>query len=133
MIKLKELLIEGKPLTDDDIKIGDAYKKTDRGLVIDFVYGKSSVGNWTTIEFQFKPPYGNPYFQSVGTGPTESVNSWGKSKKVKINSKQKKIMIKTLEDAIKSKYKGSEETDVVLRDRGEVGSLNNVLSWVKRL
>jgi len=42
-------------------------------------------------------------------------------------------MIKTLEDAIKSKYKGSEETDVLLRDSGEVGSLNNVLSWVKRL
>ena len=133
MIKLMDILTEGKRLTDDDIKIGDAYKSTYRGLVIEFVYGKSNYGNWTTIEFQFKPQYGNPYFQSVTIGPAEGVNSWGKYKKVKINSKQKKIMIKTLEDAIKSKYKGSEETDVLLRDRGEVGSLNNVLSWVKRL
>ena len=128
-----DILTEGKPLTDDDIKVGDAYKSTYRGLVIEFVYGKSNYGNWTTIEFQFKPPYGNPYFQSVGTGPTESVNSWGKSKKVKINSKQKKIMIKTLEDAIKSKHKGSEETDTLLRNKSDVGSLNRVLSWVKRL
>jgi len=133
MIKLTDLLYEGKSLTDDDIKIGDAYKTTNKGLVINFVYGKSSVGNWTTIEFQFQPPYGNPYFQSVGTGPTEGVNNWGKAKKVKINPKQKKIMIKTLEDAIKSKHKGSEETDVLVRDKGEVGSLNNVLSWVKKL
>ena len=38
-------------------------------------------------------------------------------------------MIKTLEDAIKSKYKGSEETDVLLRNNER---LSNVLSWVKR-
>ena len=128
-----DILTEGKRLTDNDIKIGDAYKSTYRGLVIEFVYGKSNYGNWTTIEFQFNPQYGNPYFQGVTTGPAEGVNSWGKYKKVKINSSQKKIMIKTLEDAIKSKYKGSEETDTLLRNRSDVGSLNRVLSWVKRL
>ena len=38
-------------------------------------------------------------------------------------------MIKTLEDAIKSKYKGSEETEVLLRN-GE--RLSNVLNFIKR-
>ena len=42
----------------------------------------------------------------------------------------KKEMIKTLEDAIKSKYKGSEETSILLRNNLR---LSNVLSWVKRL
>ena len=40
-------------------------------------------------------------------------------------------MIKTLQDAIKSKHpKGSEETEVLI-DNGL--RLSNVLSWVKRL
>ena len=36
----------------------------------------------------------------------------------------------TLEDAIKSKYKGSEETEVLLRNNLR---LSDVLRWVKRL
>ena len=32
-----------------------------------------------------------------------------------------------------SKYNGSEETDVLLRNRDLVGSLYSVLSWVKKL
>jgi len=42
----------------------------------------------------------------------------------------KKQMIKSLEDAMKSKYKNSEEVGVLKRN-GE--RLSNVLSWVKRL
>ena len=42
----------------------------------------------------------------------------------------KKQMIKTLQDAIKSKYKGSEETEVLSRN-GE--RLHSVLSWAKKL
>ena len=42
----------------------------------------------------------------------------------------KKQMIKTLQDAIKSKYKGSEETSVLLRNNLR---LSNVLSFIKRL
>jgi len=45
----------------------------------------------------------------------------------------KKMMIKTLKDAIDSKYNGSEETDVLLRNKGMVGSLYSVLGWAKRL
>ena len=41
----------------------------------------------------------------------------------------KKQMIQTLEDAINSKYKNSEEVDILIRN-GE--RLSNVLSWVKR-
>ena len=42
MIKLKDLLKE--ELTDADIKVGDAYKTTNTGLMIDFVYGKAQHG-----------------------------------------------------------------------------------------
>ena len=42
----------------------------------------------------------------------------------------KKEMIKSLQDAMKSKSKNSEEVDVLKRN-GE--RLSNVLSWVKRL
>ena len=128
MIKLKDLLKE--ELMDADIKVGDAYKTTNTGLMIDFVYGKAQHGGWQTIEYQFKPQYGASGFMSVGSGPAKSVDGWGKHKKVKVTSKMKKEMIKTLEDAIKSKYKGSEETDVLLRNNLR---LSNVLSWVKRL
>ena len=128
MIKLKDLLKE--ELTDVDIKVGDAYKTTNTGLMIDFVYAKAQHGGWQTIEYQFKPQYGASGFMSVGSGPAKSVDGWGKHKKVKVTSKMKKEMIKTLEDAIKSKYKGSEETDVLLRNNLR---LSNVLSWVKRL
>ena len=42
-------------------------------------------------------------------------------------------MAKELNDAINSKYNGSEETDVLLRNRSLVGSLYSVLGWVKKL
>ena len=66
----------------------------------------------------------------VGVGPPESVDGWGKDKKIKVTSKMKKEMIKTLQDAIKSKYKGSEETEVLLKNNLR---LSDVLRWVKRL
>ena len=129
MIKLKDLLKE--ELTDADIKVGDAYhKKSPTGYVVQFVYEKESRGGATTIEYQFKPQYGAAGFISVGVGPATSVDGWGKDKKIKITSKMKKEMIKTLQDAMKSKYKNSEEVDVLKRN-GE--RLSNVLSWVKRL
>ena len=128
MIKLKDLLKE--ELMDADIKVGDAYKTTNTGLMIDFVYGKAQHGGWQTIDYQFKPQYGAPGFMGVGSGPPESVDGWGKDKKIKVTSKMKKEMIKTLQDAIKSKYKGSEETEVLLRNNLR---LSAVLRWVKRL
>ncbi len=131
MIKLKDLFKE--ELTDKDIKVGDAYKTTHRGMMVDFVYEKERRGGAITIEYQFKPQYGSGGFMSVGSGPPASVDGWGKHKKIKITSKMKKEMIKTLDDAIKSKYKGSEETSVLLRNRSLVGSLKNVLNWVNRL
>ena len=127
MLKLMDLLLE---LSDADIKVGDAYKTTSTGLIIDFVYEKESRGGATTIEYQFKPRYGLPGFVSVGSGNADSVDGWGKHKKIKKKSKMKKTMIKTLEDAIKSKYKGSEETDVLLRNNLR---LSDVLRWVKKL
>ena len=118
-------------LTDDDYEVGDAYKNsTHRGLMVSFVYEKESRGGATTIEYQFKPQYGAPGFMSVGSGPAASVDGWGKDKKIKVTSKMKKEMIKTLEDAMKSKYKNSEEVDVLIRNGLR---LSNVLSWVKRL
>ena len=129
MIKLKDLLKE--ELTDADIKVGDAYhKKTHVGYVVNFVYGKNSYGSWTTIEYQFKPQYGKPEFMGVGFGSAEAINGWGKWPKVKVTSKMKKEMIKTLQDAMKSKYKNSEEVDVLIRNDLR---LSNVLSWVKKL
>ena len=129
MIKLKDLLFE--ELTDSDIKVGDAYKNsTARGVEVSFVYKKESRGGATTIDYQFKPQYGVSGFVGVGTGPPESVDGWGKHKKIKITSSMKKEMIKTLEDAMKSKYKNSEEVDVLIRN-GE--RLSDVLRWVKRL
>jgi len=125
-----ESLSEAAKLTDADIKVGDAYKTTHTGLMIDFVYEKESRGGATTIEYQFKPQYGASGFMSVGSGPPESVDGWGKHKKVKITSSMKKEMIKTLQDAMKSKYKNSEEVDVLIRNGLR---LSNVLSWVKRL
>ena len=117
-------------LTDADIKVGDAYKTTHSGLMVNFVYKKESRGGATTIEYQFKPQYGASGFMSVGSGPAKSVDGWGKHKKIKITSSMKKEMIKTLEDAMKSKYKNSEEVDILIRN-GE--RLSNILSWVKRL
>lgn len=132
MIKLKALLFE--QLTDNDIKVGDAYHVTSHvGLMVQFVYEKERRGGAIMIEYQFKPQYGDPGFMSVGTGPAESVDNWGRAKKIKVTSKMKKIMTKTLKDAIDSKYNGSEETDVLLRNKGMVGSLYAVLSWAKRL
>ena len=130
MIKLKDLLLE-KKLTDADIKVGDAYhRKTHVGYMVTFVYDTSSYGGWTTIEYQFKPQYGEPGFMGVGSGPAKGVDGWGKHPKVKVTSKMKKEMIKTLQDAMKSKYKNSEEVDVLIRNSLR---LSNVLSWVKRL
>ena len=123
MIKLKDLLKE--ELTDADIKVGDAYyRKTHVGYVVSFVYDKSIYGGWTTIEYQFKPQYGKPEFMGVGFGSAEAINGWGKWPKVKVNSKMKKEMIKTLQD------KNSEEVDVLKRNDLR---LSDVLSWVKRL
>ena len=117
-------------LTDSDYEVGDAYKNsTHRGLMVSFVYEKESRGGATTIEYQFKPQYGAPGFMSVGSGPAASVDGWGKDKKIKVTSKMKKQMIQTLEDAMNSKYKNSEEVDILIRN-GE--RLSNVLSWVKR-
>ena len=127
MLKLMDLLLE---LSDADIKVGDAYKTTSTGLIIDFVYEKESRGGATTIEYQFKPRYGLPGFVSVGSGNADSVDGWGKNKKIKVTSQMKKEMIKTLQDAIKSKYKGSQETDMLLRNNLR---LHSVLSWVKKL
>ena len=123
MIKLKDLLIEGKPLTDKDIKIGAAYQTILKSTGdVEFVYDKGKYSDtWTIVGFQFKPRYGNPEFNTVGQSPTEGVNKLGKYKKINVSSKMKKIMIKTLEDAIKSKYKGSPETDILLRNRSEAG------------
>ena len=129
MIKLKDLIKE--ELTDADIKVGDAYKSTSHiGLMVTFVYKKESRGGATTIEYQFKPQYGEPFFASVGVGNAAGVDSWGRRKKIKVTSSMKKQMIKSLQDAMKSKYKNSEEVDVLKRN-GE--QLSNVLSWVKRL
>jgi len=41
-------------------------------------------------------------------------------------------MIKTIDDALKSKYKGSEETEVLLNNRSMVGSLEKVKGFIKR-
>ena len=129
MLYLKDLLKE--ELTDADIKVGDAYKNsTARGFEVSFVYKKESRGGATTIDYQFKPQYGAPGFMGVGTGPATSVDGWGKDKKIKITSSMKKEMIKTLQDAMKSKYKNSEEVDTLIRNGLR---LSNVLSWVKRL
>ena len=128
MIKLKDLLFE--ELTDADIKVGDAYKTTHTGNMIEFVYGKAHYGGWQTLDYQFEPQYGVSGFVGVGSGPPESVDGWGKDKKIRVTSKMKKEMIKTLEDAIKSRYNGPEETSVLLRNGLR---LSNVLSWVKRL
>ena len=129
MLKLMDLLTE--KLTDADIKVGDAYHvKSQRGKMIDFVYEKERRGGATTIEYQFKPQYGAPGFMSVGSGNADSVDGWGKNKKIKVTSQMKKEMIKTLQDAIKSKYKGSQETDMLLRNNLR---LHSVLSWVKKL
>jgi hypothetical protein len=128
MIKLKKLLFE--ELTDKDIKVGDAYKNsTARGFEVSFVYEKLSRGGAKTIDYQFKPQYGVSGFVGIGVGPATSVDGWGKDKKIRVTSKMKKEMIKTLEDAMKSKYKNSEEVDTLIRN-GE--RLSNVLSWVKR-
>ena len=129
MIKLKDLISE--KLTDKDIKIGDAYHvKSHIGKMIEFVYKKSNYG-WVTIEYQFKPQYGNPGFMGVASARADGVDGWGKNKKIKINSQMKKQMIKTLQDAIKSKHRlGSEDTEVLVRN-GE--RLHSVLSWAKRL
>ena len=127
MIKLKDLLSE---LTDTDIKIGDAYHvKSHQGKMIELVYKKNNYG-WVTIEYQFKPRYGEPGFMSVAHTRAEGVDNWGKNKKIKVTSQMKKEMIKTLQDAIKSKYKGSQETDMLLRNNLR---LHSVLSWVKKL
>jgi hypothetical protein len=129
MIKLKDLLKE--ELTDADIEVGDAYKSTSHvGFMVTFVYEKKSRGGATIIEYQFKPQHGKPFFASVGVGPAAGVDSWGRKKKIKVTSSMKKEMIKSLQDAMKSKYKNSEEVDVLKRN-GE--RLSNVLSWVKRL
>ena len=96
---------------------------------IEFVYDKVSNG-WKTIEYQFKPRYGEPGFMSVAHTRAEGVDNWGKNKKIKVTSQMKKEMIKTLQDAIKSKYKGSQETDMLLRNNLR---LHSVLSWVKKL
>ena len=125
MIKLKDLLWE--ELTDADIKIGDAYQNH-RTKTVEMVYDRG-YGGWETIEYDFKPRYGLPGFVSVGSGNADGVDGWGKYKKIKITSKMKKTMIKTLEDAIKSKYKGSEETEILLRNNKQ---LSNVLSFIKR-
>ena len=118
-------------LTDADIKKGDAYKNMSaRGFEVSFVYGKAHYGGWQTLDYQFEPQYGVSGFVGVGSGPPESVDGWGKDKKIRVTSKMKKEMIKTLEDAIKSRYNGSEETSVLLRNGLR---LSNVLSWVKRL
>ena len=123
MIKLKDLLKE--ELTDADIKVGDAYyRKTHVGYVVSFVYDESIYGGWTTIEYQFKPQYGEPGFMAVGDGSALGVDGYGKWPKVKVTSKMKKEMIKTLQD------KNSEEVDVLIRNDLR---LSNVLSWVKRL
>ena len=127
MIKLKSLLSE--ELTDKDIKVGDAHKTTGRGLEVNFVYGRK-YNSWETLDYQFKPQYGTPGFMGVGVGPAASVDSWGKDKKIKVTSKMKKEMIKTLQDAMKSKYKNSEEVDTLIRNGLR---LSDVLRWVKRL
>ena len=67
---------------------------------------------------------------SVTNSRADGVDGWGKNKKIKINSQMKKQMIKTLQDAIKSKYKGSEETEVLSRNNER---LTAVLSWAKKL
>ena len=129
MIKLKDLLFE--KLTNDDIEVGDAYKNsTARGFEVSFVYAKERRGGATTIDYQFKPQYGASGFMGVGVGPPESVDGWGKDKKINVTSKMKKAMIKTLEDAMNSKYKNSEEVDTLVRNGLR---LSDVLSWVKRL
>ena len=81
-------------LTDADIKVGDAYHvKSHIGYMVNFVYEKERRGGAIMIEYQFKPQYGDPGFMSVGTGPAESIDSWGKNKKIKVTSKMKKMMI----------------------------------------
>jgi len=131
VIKLKDLLKE--ELTDADIKVGDAYHvKSHIGYMVNFVYEKEYRGGATMIEYQFKPQYGAQGFMSVGTGPANSVDNWGRDKKIKVNSKMKNQMIKTIDDALKSKYKGSEETEVLLNNRSMVGSLEKVKFFIKK-
>ena len=129
--EIKESVNEAKKkqLTDADIKVGDAYKnRSARGFEVSIVYGKAHYGGWQTVDYQFEPQYGASGFMGVGSGPPESVDGWGKDKKIKITSKMKKAMIKTLQDAMKSKYKNSEEVDTLVRNGLR---LSNVLSWVK--
>ena len=66
----------------------------------------------------------------VGDGSALGVDGYGKWPKVKVTSKMKKEMAKTLQNAMKSKYKNSEEVDVLIRNDLR---LSDVLSWVKRL
>jgi hypothetical protein len=128
--KFNENLHKASKLTDADIKIGDAYHvKSHQGQMIEFVYKKTSYG-WITVEYQFKPQYGDPGFMSVANTRADGVDGWGKNKKIKVTSQMKKHMVKTLQDAIKSKYKGSEETNVLLRNNLR---LSNVLSFIKRI
>ena len=128
--KFNENLHEASKLTDADIKIGDAYYSSAAGNdPWSFVYDKSSYG-WVTIDWNDKPNYGDQFFAGVGSGPAEGVDDWGRKKKKKVSSSMKKIMIKTLKDAIASKYKGSEETEVLLRNNLR---LYDVLSFIKRL
>jgi hypothetical protein len=129
MIKLKDLLFE--ELTDEDLEVGDAYKNsTARGFEVSFVYAIERRGGVTTLDYQFKPQYGASGFMGVGVGPAKSVDGWGKDKKINVTSGMKKEMIKTLETAMKSKYKNSEEVDTLVRNGLR---LSDVLSWVKRL
>jgi hypothetical protein len=129
MIKLKDLLFE--ELTDEDLEVGDAYKNsTARGFEVSFVYAIERRGGATTLDYQFKPQYGASGFMGVGVGPAKSVDGWGKDKKINVTSGMKKEMIKTLETAMKSKYKNSEEVDTLVRNGLR---LSDVLSWVKRL
>jgi hypothetical protein len=121
MIKLKSILFE-RDENDTNNTGGVLYCYGDNKFLL--CLGSRSG------KYQFKPQYGSGGFMSVAHTRADGVDNWGKNKKIKVTSQMKKQMIKTLQDAIKSKYKGSQETEILLRNNER---LHSVLSWVKKL
>ena len=92
-------------------QIGDVYQniKTDTITLYFALY----TWGWTVMEYDFNPRHGLPSFVSVGYN---GIYDWSEYKRIILTSDQKDQIIKTIEGALKSKFRGSEETDI-LRDK----------------